>query len=609
MKSCFLPIFLICLGSTLYLQAQNPAIDVPHPKNADPSALVASDGKVYVYTTWNGTTWKAYSSRNLSDWDEHDIFSLEETGWAKARAWAPDCVEKNGTYYFYYPGHYGEGTKGMYTGVAVSNSPTGPFKEALGKPLLEHAHDPCVFKDEDGSCYLYAQFKVVRLGEDMTSLAEEVREVELAGHEVPNKREAVYVFKRKGVYYWTLAENFNTLTYWTGDTPYGPFTYRGRIMDPYGGNNHHSVIQYQDHWLLFYHRWTKMEDGEFGRRTCIDELRFNPDGSIQKITSSDHGVDFSHRFPVSKPMKEMWYEDEQYVGYLFMHMTSSDYGKMYYALSRDGLHFKRINGGKRVYDDYRGHPCITKGHDGRYYACGGGSPITFWVSPDLVDWEKHSEFLPEVERTPNFTPGRDGGGAPKVFYDRKTECYMITWQTSLYAKRGGFKHPLEDERYWGGQRALFALSKDLKNFSDPRVLLPGFDSGQLDIFVTRLGEKYYTIFKDERYPSYEWPTGKTVRICSSDKLTGPYSLPGPSLSPNFCEAPSLVPKLDGTGYYMYFERYQGQGYEVATGPAMEGPWYDVYKMEYSFPEDCRHGWIHPITQKQWDAITEAFGED
>jgi hypothetical protein len=348
---------------------------------------------------------------------------------------------------------------------------------------------------------------------------------------------------------------------------------------------------------------------EPGTRVCIDDIRFNANGNIQKIISSEKGVDFTYLFPRKSPMKDLWYEDKKFVGYLFVHMTTEDYGKMYYALSKDGLNFKDVNKSNRIYEDYRGHPCITRGHDGRYYIVGGGSPIQFWVTSDFVKWEKYSEFMPDVSKTPNFSPGVKGGGAPKVFFDTKTSLYIITWQTSLYSKRSGIPHPFEDERYWGGQRALFALSKDLKTFSDPRVLLPEFNSGQLDIFVTRLGEKYYTIFKDERYPGYAWPTGKTVRISSSDNLTGPYSYPGPSVSPNFCEAPSLVPKLDGTGYYMYYERYQGNGYEIATAPKMEGPWYDVYKEEYYFPENCRHGWIHPITQEQWDAIVKAFGEE
>ena len=74
-----------------------------------------------------------------------------------------------------------------------------------------------------------------------------------------------------------------------------------------------------------------------------------------------------------------------------------------------------------------------------------------------------------------------------------------------------------------------------------------------------MGEEYYTVLKDERYPSYEWPTGKTIKVASSDYPTGPWTTPGPPISPNFSEAPSICPRLDGTGYYMYYERYQGQG--------------------------------------------------
>lgn len=165
-------------------------------------------------------------------------------------------MERGGKYYFYYPGHYGD-RGGMNTGVAVADSPTGPFREALGRPLVENAHDPAVFKDEDGECYLYFQTRVVRLNDDMISLAEPVRELELTGHTLPGKKEAAYAFRRGDIYYWTMAENFNTLTYWTGDSPYGPFTYRGKIMGPYGGNNHHSIVEYKGR-LRFVTVWRAM---------------------------------------------------------------------------------------------------------------------------------------------------------------------------------------------------------------------------------------------------------------------------------------------------------------------------------------------------------------
>jgi hypothetical protein len=611
MKFQSISALLVLLGFLLSLKVlgQNPAIDVPHPKNADPSAHVWSDGNMYVYTTFNGNTWMVYSSQDLVIWKGKEIgFSLEDTKWAKARAWAPDCIEKNGKYYFYYPGNYSGDTKGMQTGVAVGDSPTGPFKEALGEPLLRNAHDPAIFMDDDGTCYLYAQFQVVKLNEDMVSLAEEVKEVELIGHDVPDKREAVFVFKRDSVYYWTLAENFNTLTYWTGPSPYGPFTYRGRIMDPYdpkGRNNHHSVVRYHGHWLLFYHRWMQMQDGTDGRRTCIDELFFNPDGSIQKINPSNEGVSFTKQHPPKRLLTELWYEDEEYVGYVFAHMISEDYGRLYYSISTDGLNFERLNGGKRINEDYRGHPFITHGHDGRYYLIGGGTPITFWVSDDLVTWEKYSEAKPDVFRTPDFHPGVDNRGAAKLFWDSQNQVYIVTWQTSKSPRRRNFQGI--DEVYWGGQRALYALSPDLKTFTDPRLLFPANDVSALDIFVTRLGSKYYTIFKDEEYPSYEHPMGKSIRISSSDQLTGQYGEPGPAVSPSFREAPCIVPRLDHTGYYMYFERYPGNGYEIATSSNPEDTWHMIYKEETFFEDNTRHGCVFPVTKAQYDAIMNAYG--
>lgn len=612
MLSPFPRLLILAVGLNCFtlapLGARNPAIDAPHPINADPSAHVWSDGKMYVYVTQGDESWRVYESENLVDWTGHDIgFGLADTGWAKIRAWAPDAMEKDGRFYLYYPGHYGDRKNGgMHTGVAVSDSPTGPFVEALGQPLLRGAYDPAVFRDDDGICYLYAQMKVVRLGDDMIRLAEEPRTIEVIGHDLPARKEAAFVFKKDGVYYWTISENWNTLLYYTGDNPYGPFTYGGMLMDAYGENNQHSIVEYKGHWLLFYHRWLQTETGENKRRTCIEEMRFNPDGSIQTLVSTDLGFDVLDQVPSRRPMEDLWYEPGPFVGYLFAHMTTDDYGHLYYALSRDGLNFERLNEGKRINEDYQGHPYITHGHDGRYYLIGGGNPITFWVSEDLVTWEKYSEAAPDVKRTHDFKPGLENRGAAKVFWDEATGLYMVTWQTSLFPRRRNY--PGIDERYWGGQRALYSLSRDLKSFSDPLQLFPNHELPAIDIFVTRLGGKYYCVYKDERYPSYDWPHGKAIRIASSDRLTGLYDYPGPRISGNFREAPSIVPKLDGTGYYMYFERYPGNQYEIATSDTMEGPWIDIYKMEISIPEDTRHGVVFPVTQAQWDAITAAYAE-
>jgi hypothetical protein len=121
-------------------------------------------------------------------------------------------------------------------------------------------------------------------------------------------------------------------------------------------------------------------------------------------------------------------------------------------------------------------------------------------------------------------------------------------------------------------------------------------------------DTYYAIFKDERYPSFDWPTGKSIRISSSKSLTGPYSEPGPSVSPNFREAASIAPRLDREGWYMYFERYPGNQYEIATAPRLEGSWYDVYIQEFDIPSGTRHGCVIPITQRQRDDIMAAYGD-
>jgi len=273
------------------LLARNPIIDAPLHAAADPSAHLWSDGKVYIYCTYGGGDWNVFSSSDLKTWtDNGKAFSLADTSWAKQRAWAPDALENNGKYYFLYPASYAD-QPGMHTGVAVSDSPVGPFQEALGKPLLENAHDPAVFKDDNGKCYLYAQRKVVRLNDDMISLAEPAREVQLQGHDLPAKYEAVWVFKRNNLYYWTCAENFNELAYYTGDAPYGPFTYRGKIMASWGqGNNHHSVLQFRDKWILFYHVWYRAQQGRSYRRICAEYLEFNDDGAIKQVQPTAAGI-------------------------------------------------------------------------------------------------------------------------------------------------------------------------------------------------------------------------------------------------------------------------------------------------------------------------------
>jgi hypothetical protein len=295
----------------------------------------------------------------------------------------------------------------------------------------------------------------------------------------------------------------------------------------------------------------------------------------------------------------------KHAGYLFAHMMKNDYGRLYYSVSRDGLHWELLNDGKRVLgDQYRGHPDICLGHDGRYYLVGNYSrnaEIGIWVSADLVKWAKLRDFSPDISKTPDLKPALRYHGAPKIFFDRASSQYLITWHSTCEA-------PVREapERFWSGMRTLYVTSRDLVEFSDPKRLF-SVDMATIDVIVRREGDRYYAILKDERYPSFDWPTGKTIRINSSPGLLGPYGDPSPPITSNFREAPTLIPRPDGRGWYLWYEQYPGVSYGCSTAETLEGPWYDLYCKDYHVPEGVRHGSMIPVTAAQYDAIVAAYG--
>jgi len=301
--------------------------------------------------------------------------------------------------------------------------------------------------------------------------------------------------------------------------------------------------------------------------------------------------------------------------YLFAHMMHGDYGRLYYSVSRDGLHWQLLHGGRRVFEEYRGHADICKGHDGRFYLVGNHNDkalgINFWVSDDLIRWAKYGDYVPDLKRVPGYPKAMQRIGAPKVYYDAFTSRYLLTWHTTHDLVKTDLPEP-----YWAGQRTLYVTSKDLKTFSDPPRKLFNWDMATIDTIVRRVDGRYYAIIKDELYPSLDWPTGKTIRVCSAEGLLGPYSRPGPPISPNFREAPTLIPSPDGTAWYLYYEQYPGVSYGLSVAARLEGPWFQPAGSmhhrnwdKYEVPAGARHGSMLPITSAQYDALVEAFGAD
>ncbi len=299
--------------------------------------------------------------------------------------------------------------------------------------------------------------------------------------------------------------------------------------------------------------------------------------------------------------------------YVFAHMKHNDYGRLYYSVSLDGLHWRELNGGKRISDEYKGHPNICRGHDGRYYLVGNDNDqdlnIKFWVSDDLIEWELYSSVTPELQKTAGYEHARNAIGAPKLFFDDVSFRYVLTWHTP-------HQHgvPEADESYWASQRTLYLTSKELKKFDKFPQRLFLWDMATTDAFICWQGNAYFAILKDERYPSLDCPTGKTIRLCHSDSPLGPWSKLSVPISPNFREAATLIPSPDGKVWYLYYEQYPGVSYGLSVAADLKGPWFQPSGNthfadwdKYSLPPAVRHGCMLPIRRSEYSTLVEKFG--
>ena len=312
-------IFMFCAGLSF---AQNPLNVGSNIKTADPSAHVWNDGKMYLYTSHDEEcqpdffmkNWHTFSSSDLVNWVDHGpSLSVHDLAWADNYAWAPDAAYKNGKYYLIFPAGTGEkdrvnpekSTKWMGIGIAVSDSPTGPFTDAIGGPLWKepYANDPALFMDDDGKAYLYFHgknhdYSVVEMADDLLSVKGDFYKMDMGGYEP--KMEGPWVFKRNGIYYFTMPENNRTLTYYTGKSPKGPWQYQGVIMESEGANNHHSIVEFKGQWILFYHRWLDSNSTchKKQRHISAEYVYYNDDGTIKPVKRTEEGV---MNFPFNNP--------------------------------------------------------------------------------------------------------------------------------------------------------------------------------------------------------------------------------------------------------------------------------------------------------------------
>ena len=314
-KKSFLSHLILALLLSNLLFAQNPIIRTQF--SADPSARVFGD-KVYLFpshdilaTEGKGRVgwfcmedYHVFSSSNLADWTDHGVIVQQnQVPWVRPNSysmWAPDCIERNGKYYFYFPtspsdtATYG---RGFAIGVAIAEKPEGPYVPQPTPIKGVHGIDPNVFIDKDGQAYLYwsaGNIYTAKLKENMIELAS--NPVILKDLPTKGLKEGPYLFERKGIYYLTFphVENkIERLEYSTSDNPLGPFKMTGVIMDesPTGcWTVHHSVIQFNNQWYLFYHDRDYSPHFDKARSVRVDSLFFNDDGTIRKVIPTLRGA-------------------------------------------------------------------------------------------------------------------------------------------------------------------------------------------------------------------------------------------------------------------------------------------------------------------------------
>ena len=317
-------ILLLMLGMPMMMSAQNPIIRDQF--SADPTARVFNN-KVYVYPSHDifppegqrqdwfcMEDYHVFSSENLTDWTDHGVIvTQDKVPWVRPDSysmWAPDCVERNGKYYFYFPSAP-KGGMGFGVGVAIADTPEGPFV-CEPEPIKGiNGIDPCVLLASDGNAYIFwGNGRCAKLKDNMKEIADDTpkekvkwgeREFEMYGVNclkgLPNRQaEGPFAFEYNGNYYLTypyVRENTEVLGYAMSKNPMGPYEYKDLIMAEHENGcwtNHHSIINYKGQWYLFYHHNDFSPRDDKRRSVCIEKLYFNADGTIREVKPTMRGV-------------------------------------------------------------------------------------------------------------------------------------------------------------------------------------------------------------------------------------------------------------------------------------------------------------------------------
>ncbi len=303
---------------------------VKYKYTADPGALVDKDGTVYIYAGHDEcpaphnyyliNEWLVFSSKDLKTWTEHEVpLTPAAFSWASGEAWASQVIRKGDKYYWYVTVEHKDvdGKFGKAIGVAVSDSPTGPFVDAKGSALVTNNMttqytdirwddiDPTVWIDENNQAYLIwgnTQCYIAKLKDNMIELDGNIKTIRINGINSPaapqqgcsNYTEAPWIHQYNGLYYLSFAMEFpEKIGYATSKNIFGPYEFKGIINELAGNSNtnHQAIVEKDGKWYFIYHNGgADVNGGSYRRSVCIDELKYDEKGNILPIHMTTKGI-------------------------------------------------------------------------------------------------------------------------------------------------------------------------------------------------------------------------------------------------------------------------------------------------------------------------------
>lgn len=553
---------------------QNPI--VTHKHTADPAALVKGD-TLFLYTgvdfagNQNGYKmheWALFTTTDMRTWTEHKSpLHVDEFKWQNSHAaYAGHVAEKDGKYYFYVS------TNWCGIGVAVADSPYGPFKDAIEKPLLTNANcpgtdhswaciDPAIYQDDEGNAWIYwgnRRCFMAKLKPNMIEIDGEVKDITPAGS---NFTEAPWLHKHNGKYYLTFAQGWpEKLGYAVSDSPEGPFEYKGIFSEIAGNSNttHPSIVEFKGKTILFTHNGGLHAGTSYSRSVCAQELKYDKEGNILKCDITTDGVPYMQAYYDRKAQEEKAIKkmESKMGAYLMVYHKDADHG-LHMAISYDGYEFIALNNDKPL------------------------------IAGDTIAEQKGI-------RDPHIFRGPDG-----AFYLAMTDLHV-------FGVRDGYRTTeweRDGKKYgWGNNRGLVLMkSTDLKHWTRTNLDFQKLGGEWSEVGCVWAPETCYDEEKGKLFLHFTTRTGngrnRIYYVYMNDDFTWMEGEPkllfeAPDRKYNVIDSDIMY--HDGT-YHLYYVSHEGGAtVKHATAAAITGP----YMMDENYYDGVRQGHEAPNCWKR-----------